>query len=196
VEVYGTNAIFTMYGGSITGNVWRADLPDGAGGVHLDGEGALYMKGGSITGNTIKNYNLGDEPSDIFAGAETGVLELSGSAQVGVITLEATSVNPSITVGSGWSSSGITKFHLCGGFLDSLSVTISSWYNASKPKTVVKAASGYTLTSSDIAKCPRGEFRKSDIDHAAGNYQSLSGGSGNDYYLGTSGANMGKLLKQ
>jgi hypothetical protein len=52
-----------MYGGTITGNNCTRTNADAAGGVKLSSNGAMYMKGGSVTGNTY-SYN-GGTPADI-----------------------------------------------------------------------------------------------------------------------------------
>lgn len=53
VSIYGANAVFTMYGGAISGNVATSTSNYGGGGVYAASNGTVFtMKGGEISGNT------------------------------------------------------------------------------------------------------------------------------------------------
>jgi hypothetical protein len=97
--------VFTMSGGTITGNASTQAATNAAGGFVIGSEGSrFYMTGGSIRENTRGTDTV--VPSDVLAFAAVDYFTLSGDAAIYHLTLEAgISINSFITVGTGWSGS-------------------------------------------------------------------------------------------
>lgn len=102
-DTAGTNdAVFNMYGGSITGNT----VTGSGGGVYVNEKGTFNMKGGSITGNTSSSYGGGVY---VYNGAE---FTMTG----GSITDNAASSNENKSYGGGvYVQKDAIKFTVTGG---------------------------------------------------------------------------------
>jgi uncharacterized repeat protein (TIGR02543 family) len=150
--------VFTMKGGTITGNA----SPDG-GGVFVGG-GKFVMEGGSVSGNT---GNRGD------VCAVYGACTMSGAAAVGVFTLDYYSgYYTPVTIAAGWTG-GITKLDLAG--YDTAIATIASdWLNS----PVLQGS----LSSVELSKIGLGEFVT-----LTNTRQSIGDGDVYDYYISTRG---------
>ena len=107
VSVDGSSSEFTMEGGSITGNhaIQVGVNPFATGGLYINANPTVNLKGGSISGNEGAN-------NDIYAASGTANLTLSGNVNIGTIQMAAMSNQSAIiTIESGWSGS-IGTIHL------------------------------------------------------------------------------------
>ncbi|MCL2761920.1 MAG: hypothetical protein FWD36_01765 [Treponema sp.] len=135
-------ARLTMLNGSkITGNTTNI-----ASGVRVENGCHFIMLGGSITGNTATSYADGVFVASSMEGL-IGTFIVSGNAIVDDVVLNFMSpYYPSVTINAGWTGN-IGTLNLRRGTADINSV-IASW----EGEEVLKAASGYTLTTGDVAK--------------------------------------------
>jgi hypothetical protein len=168
---------FIMNGGEITGNSTTNTGYRATGGVLLNSSYTLTMNGGSITGNT---GGAGDV--SLWVGSN---LALSGNAAIGTLALSTSSGSYSnsyvpVAIASGWNGGNIT-LNLAGN-----DATMSNVIGFFANKQLIKEATGYTLTATDIGKFTLGNFRSS----TAGATQSI----GSTHKLGTTGADVGKLI--
>jgi len=170
ISVNGVSARFIMSGGSITGNASSQSVGSFySGGIYLR-SGAVEITGGSIKGNT---------PTDIaFIPNPAATLNLSGSAEIGVIMLDNSTSDPVISL-PGTFTGNVAALNMRRN-TGNINDVISSWSG----KQIIQAASGYTLTPADIAKFPLGNFYSSAAP------QVISP----NYLIGTSGADLGKLV--
>jgi uncharacterized repeat protein (TIGR02543 family) len=178
VYVNDAGSVFTMEAGAITGNTSTYSSATGVGGVVL-GAGRFEMNGGSVSGNTGNS-------GDVLAYSNTSYT-ISGNAAIGTLTLIANATaNASVTVASGWNGS-VTSLNLQGSNA-ALNTVITYWYDATTPKTVLQAATGYTLTAADVAKFPLGKV----MNNTTFTRKITGNATGTDNYLITS---EGKLVK-
>jgi hypothetical protein len=166
---------FIMNGGEITGNSTTSTDYRASGGFYSYNGYTFTMNGGSITGNT---GGVGDV--SFLVG---GNLALSGNAAIGILALFATSssyTNVPVSIASGWNGGNIT-LNLPGN-----DATMSNVIGFFENKQLIKEATGYTLTATDIGKFTLGNFSSS----TAGATQPI----GNTHKLGTTGTDIGKLI--
>jgi len=188
VCVYGdasVSTVFTMEGGEISGNT---SVVNGTSSVYVYTYGTFIMNGGSINGNTAQ---YGDVSIDY--GASPFII--SGDAVIGSLSLITNTSSPTsapaINIASGWSGS-VGRLNLVRN--ESMANIISFW----KDKEILKAASGHTLTSSDVAKVTLGNFISSSYDAVT---QPITDPDLPDAPLGyhissANDANIGKLVKR
>jgi hypothetical protein len=137
---------FTMIGGEISGNTATGTDMLTTAGVYVVDEGSTFkMEGGSITDNT--------GGPDVFISAPN-ILNLSGNAIIGELILNAFSatLRASVNVGAGWSGN-VSKLHLQRTNA-SIAGVIAFWVD----QPVLRPASGYALTATDVGKFPLGNF--------------------------------------
>jgi len=171
---------FNMSGGEITGNRTTNAATAASGGVILS-SGTFNMRGGKIHGNT-RNYIDDTDPglpSDIYVSTTTaGALSLSGNAEPGVITLYSSSTssysgyNSSITLNR-WT--GLASLNLRGN-VAALESVPGYW---EFHKQIIRAASGYALTSQDISRITLGSFLSTtaaDNSRSASDTHNIAGG--------------------
>ena len=181
------SGLLNMAGGEISGNQNTSTDANAVGGVTLDTSASIVMTGGSINGNTT-NFVAPGTAYDIFVAHRnepTHVgLQLSGAAEIGSLVLYTNSPSSYyysvVQVNTGWTGR-VNLFHLLG-FADTVTEAIDMWYIS--PPNSRKIIYG---TASDIGKFTRGAFL------ATGSTDRVSISS--NYYIGTSGDDIGKLLK-
>jgi len=100
--VVGINGIFTMRGGTITGNRGSHPATDFASGVSLQSlSGRFYMEGGSVIGNTRGFYT--PVYADITIVNTADYFTVSETATIGRLILDSSSdTTVPITIGTGW----------------------------------------------------------------------------------------------
>jgi uncharacterized repeat protein (TIGR02543 family) len=186
VYINGTNARFVMDGGEISGNKSINMSGDTTGGVNIRNGGTFVMSGGTIRNNT-SHYSVENNPADIFIDTAT-TFKLSGNAVIGDITLLAMAggVNSSITIDEEYTGYATLNLYGTGMYGTNIAEAIGLWEN-----NVVITGSP---TASDIGKFTLGKF----ICDTAAEDRNITGNTTEDvdnFYIGTTGADIGKLLK-
>ena len=170
----GANSRFVMSGGIITGNTttWTGGS-DLSGGVLINSGATATITGGSITGNS---------PVDLYINSAT-IFNLSGNAAIGNIRLNASSAisNANITLDAFTGTVGTLNLRSENAVMDTI---INWWLN----KQVIQAASGHTLTTTDIAKFTPGSFISSNV--------AATQAIGPNYSIGTEGTQLGRLVSK
>jgi hypothetical protein len=165
VTIDGETARFVMNGGIIENNLSTApqnSVSRGNGGVSLLG-GTFEMNGGEIRGNrraATANDTGSGIPADIYVGTEVAAdaLRLSGNAQIGALTLNATRINDTIYRTSVGISSAFT------GTIDTLNLrsnhtqiaTVITWWPVNT--RIFNGIDSHTVTASDMANIGLGSF--------------------------------------
>ena len=154
VQINGADARFIMEGGIIEGNNNNSSgTTTATGGVYFM-NGAFSMTGGSITGNT----QGGTEASDVYFGPtvaanyNTSSFEISGSANIGELRLNAnsTSVGATVSIGAaGWTGE-ITTLNLRGNII-AIATALSYWAGRTAPIF-------NNITAAQVARIGLGEF--------------------------------------
>jgi hypothetical protein len=165
------DGIFTMKGGTITGNYSIATnagylyLPTGGVYVaHNTKNHRFIMEGGSISGNTHSDNEFDSDVYISNANISAALFTLSGNATVGKLTLQYHFANAGSThryanaaIAPGWSGS-VAALNLS--YNDSISgngninQAIDGWAN----KQVIQADNEYALQASDLSKVTLGNF--------------------------------------
>jgi len=157
-----------------TTEVIENNAEGGGSGVYVGPNGIFEMNGGIVSGNVGAVGN-------VLVDTGTASLTVSGNAIIGWLRLESTVVNPVKIASPGFN--GAISVGMFGAYADILNV-IQAW----EGKTIVQAASGYTLTASDIARFTLEEFRGTGVSPPV--IQPIS----DTHKIGDTGADMGKLV--
>ena len=187
VFVTGSYAGFNMNGGAISGNKSTSGSYASTGGMAFLNNGTVTMKGGSVTGNTA-GLGINEHPADVWVngGYLALTLSLSETAKIGSVffSTDSSSTAPSITLDGSYNPGVLPAINLTtGNTSSSMDGVIDLW----KDKEILKAASGYTLTSSDAAKFDLGSFY---TDAAPSANQPIS----STHKIADSGTDIGKLV--
>ena len=182
VLLNGANARFIMTGGEITANASTfyssCTFP---GGVNMQG-GIFTMSGGRIHGNTVGSSRF---PADVYRSSSlSDTMILSGSAEIGSLCLPNTnyaseSAYSFISIGGQWQGK-VDALYLSGS--TDLATSVNLW----EGKTVVRGASGHTLTTADMNRIGFAHFSYDNINN--------NGLISNSLNIITSGADIGKLI--
>ena len=145
VYVASANRSFTMYDGVTITGFKNSSF---GGGVYVDVSSTFTMNGGNIKGNS---------PIDVYVSqSNSGSSTLSGNAVIGKLCLNFNinifSTTSQMAVTSGWTGS-VENLSFQGSSTEILAVL-----SAIAGARVLKAADGYTLQASDVAKFTLGSF--------------------------------------
>jgi uncharacterized repeat protein (TIGR02543 family) len=155
VFVTGTNSFFTMEGGEISGNISTDTINYfTTGGVYISTSGKFVMSGGKITGNYGNYTTTNNTSADLWLTA-TVSFTLSGAANIDTLQLpmDTTDANIHASVILGGSYTGtVDALNLCSS--TAITTVTRGWEN----KMVIKAATGYIPTATDIGKFKLGKF--------------------------------------
>jgi len=184
VHINDAAATFNMQGGQIIENnntAAAATNTNASGGVSFIA-GTFNMSGGSITGNTqgtaLQVIDGTAEKSDVYHAVTTDdVFTVSGSAEIGVLKLNAASATAtsSVNVGADWSG-GIDKINLRGQHND-IETVVSYWPDR-------------TLFRGSITETQIGAIGLGEVISANNGRRNISP----TFYIGAAGANLGKLV--
>ncbi|MCL2236758.1 MAG: InlB B-repeat-containing protein [Treponema sp.] len=181
VNIIGANSVFEMSGGNIDGN--NTSIPfattTASAGVYFT-NGTFIMTGGSITGNT----QGGTDASDVYFGPtvaanyNTASLQISGSANIGALKLNAnsTTAGATVSIGTGWTGS-ITTLNLRG---DQIAIATIMGYWTGSDRIIFNG-----ITAAQVARIGLGEFISSNNAR-----QTI----GPDYMIGTTAPDLGRLI--
>ncbi|MCL2382235.1 MAG: InlB B-repeat-containing protein [Treponema sp.] len=147
----GSNTTFTMRGGEISGNRntnQAAANTLNTGGVAVNENATFIMEGGRITGNNVGNSDI---LRDVYVAHNATGFSLSGAAEIGVLTLNATSatVFRPVTIEAGWTGA-VETLNLRG--TNSNVTTVANWWTNNQ----VLTGSGVNATT--VGQFTLGEF--------------------------------------